>query len=58
MTYEEALKLYQLRLAQIHLSVIYEIDFLQRLGTRGLEQFRNSILNDIIELRKITKNAQ
>ena len=50
--------MYQLRLAQIHLSVIYEIDFLQRLGLRGLEEFRDTILDDIIELRKILKNAQ
>ena len=58
MNYEEATKLYQLRLAQIHLSVIYEFEFLQRLGRRGLEEFRDNILDDIIELRKIIKNAQ
>ena len=58
MTHEEALKLYQLRLDQLHISVIYEIDFLQRLGIRGLEEFRDGILDDIIELRKFISNAQ
>ncbi len=40
--------------AQIHLCVVYEIDFIQRLGNRReLEEYRDRILDKINDERRL-----
>jgi hypothetical protein len=52
MTNEEARNRYRLRIQQLHLTVIYEADFLQKISKRRLEEMRDDMLDDIIYLRK------
>jgi hypothetical protein len=57
MTNEEARNLYRLRTQQLHLTVIYEAEFLQKIGKRRLEEMRDTLLDELIYLRKFLKNA-
>jgi hypothetical protein len=57
MTNEEARNLYRLRTQQLHLTVIYEAEFLQKIGKRRLEEMRDNLLDELIYLRKYLKNA-
>jgi hypothetical protein len=52
MTQEEARNRYRLHIQQLHLTVIYEDEFIQKIGKRRLEEMRDVILDNIIYLRK------
>jgi hypothetical protein len=52
MTQEEARNQYRLRTQQLHLTVIYEAEFLQKVGKKRLEEMRDAILDGMIYLRK------
>jgi hypothetical protein len=36
---------------------IYEKDFLEKMGKKGLEEFRDELLDEILKLRKIIRNV-
>jgi hypothetical protein len=52
MTQEEARNRYRLHIQQLHLTVIYEDEFIQKIGKRRLEEMRDVILDNMIYLRK------
>ena len=52
LTPEEAMLRHRLLKQQLTLTILYEDDFIQKLGFHGLEELRNSILDEIIFLRK------
>ena len=52
MTQEEARNRYRLLTQQLHLTVIYEAEFLRKLGKKGLEEMQDVILDGMIYLRK------
>ena len=52
LTLEEALLRFRLLNQQITLTVLYENDFIERLGKKGLEDLRNSILDEINWLKE------
>jgi hypothetical protein len=51
MTMEEARNRYRLHTQQLHLTVIYEDEFLQKVGKRRLEEMRDAMLDNMIYLR-------
>jgi hypothetical protein len=51
MTQEEARNRYRLNTQQLHLSVIYEDEFLKKVGKKRLEEMRDAILDNMIYLR-------
>ena len=52
MTQEEARNLYRLRSQQLHLTVVYEAEFIQKVGIKQLEVIRDALLDSMISLRK------
>ncbi len=52
MTKEEARNRYRLHTQQLHLTVIYEAEFLQKIGKKRLEEMRDAMLDNLIHLRK------
>lgn len=52
LTLEEARLRFRLLNQQITLTVLYENDFIEKLGKTGLEELRNSILDEINWLKK------
>jgi hypothetical protein len=52
---KEAQMFYKLKLDQLTMTAIYEEEFLKQLGKKGLNDLRDTFLDEMIKLRKILR---